>query len=516
MDDLTFLLCGCVLAGCVLAMWLLAPKTEAQDFANPLPPGPEPSWLGSVELPRTYQWLTFTKWKETYGDLIYIRKFGNPILVLNSMEAANELLDKRSVIYSSRPYRTMASELMGWSFLFSDMPYGPRWREHRTLFHKYFPLNRTAQYHPVQTKETLTLLQNLSNTPDNFTTHIRRTGAAIAVSIAYGQVVAGQGDAYVALADKAMAGLGIAGVFGTYLVDYFPVLKHYPSFMPGGSFRVKAQEWRQLSRMMLEKPFEAVKAQMANGCAEPCLATWELEHCVQNEVAADEELIRGVCAITYAAGADTTVSGIISMFLAACIHPEFQRKAHQEIDRVVGSSRLPSFTDKEALPYVSCIAWECLRWIPVLPLLLAHTSTEDDVYMGYRIPKGTTVMPNVSAMFHDEKFYPDPYTFNPDRFADPETNTRKGINEVPWAAFGFGRRMCPGRWVGYDSLWMSIVSILAVYHISPALDEHGAQVMPLAEFTGTMLSRPKPFKCRIEARSEAAVALIKLTADAQA
>lgn len=130
------------------------------------------------------------------GDLIYIRKFGNPILVLNSMEAANELLDKRSVIYSSRPYRTMASELyvcstaslrcsqltrnfsMGWSFLFSDMPYGPRWREHRTLFHKYFPLNRTAQYHPVQTKETLTLLQNLSNTPDNFTTHIRRSVVA--------------------------------------------------------------------------------------------------------------------------------------------------------------------------------------------------------------------------------------------------------------------------------------------------------------------------------------------------
>lgn len=79
-----------------------------------------------------------------------------------------------------------------------------------------------------------------------------------------------------------------------------------------------------------------------------------------------------------------------------CIHPEVQTKAQEEIDRVVGANRLPAFSDKESMPYISCIAWECLRWIPVLPLGLSHLSTEDDEYKGYRIPKGTTVMPNVS------------------------------------------------------------------------------------------------------------------------
>lgn len=47
------------------------------------------------------------------------------------------------------------------------------------------------------------------------------------------------------------------------------------------------------------------------------------------------------------------------------------------------------------MPYISYIAWKCLRWIPVLPLGLSHLSTEDDEYKGYRIPKGTTVMPNI-------------------------------------------------------------------------------------------------------------------------
>lgn len=43
-------------------------------------------------------------------------------------------------------------------------------------------------------------------------------------------------------------------------------------------------------------------------------------------------------------------------------------------------------------------------------------------------------------ILHDEATYPDPFAFNPDRYADAKTNTERGINDVPWAAFGFGRR----------------------------------------------------------------------------
>ena len=45
------------------------------------------------------------------GDVIYIHIFGNPIVVLNSAEAVNDLFEKRSAIYSSRPVRTMINDL---------------------------------------------------------------------------------------------------------------------------------------------------------------------------------------------------------------------------------------------------------------------------------------------------------------------------------------------------------------------------------------------------------------------
>ena len=77
------------------------------------------------------------------------------------------------------------------------------------------------------------------------------------------------------------------------------------------------------------------------------------------------------------------------------LHPEIQQRAQQDIDSVVGSDRLPQFSDRNALPYLDFIVAECLRWNPVGPLGVAHYVTEDDVYEGYTIPKGTTVLPNV-------------------------------------------------------------------------------------------------------------------------
>jgi cytochrome P450 len=77
------------------------------------------------------------------------------------------------------------------------------------------------------------------------------------------------------------------------------------------------------------------------------------------------------------------------------LSPDIQKKAQDEIDRVVGGNRLPSFADKSLLPYISCIVWECLRWNPVTPMAVPHFVTEDDEYDGYRIPKRSTIMANV-------------------------------------------------------------------------------------------------------------------------
>lgn len=77
------------------------------------------------------------------------------------------------------------------------------------------------------------------------------------------------------------------------------------------------------------------------------------------------------------------------------LHPEIQRKAQEEIDRQVGDTRLPNMRDRPELPYTEALLQETLRWHPVVPLALPHMNDEDIIFKDYRIPKGSTILPNI-------------------------------------------------------------------------------------------------------------------------
>ncbi len=67
-------------------------------------------------------------------------------------------------------------------------------------------------------------------------------------------------------------------------------------------------------------------------------------------------------------------------------YPAVQRKAQNELDRVIGPGRLPTIDDRDSLVYIRAIALEAMRWMPVLPLGVPHLVTVDDAYHGYHLP----------------------------------------------------------------------------------------------------------------------------------
>ena len=89
------------------------------------------------------------------------------------------------------------------------------------------------------------------------------------------------------------------------------------------------------------------------------------------------------------------------------------------------------------------------------------------------------------AILHDETTYPDPDLFNPRRFLGAAITGNKSF---PDAAFGFGRRICPGRYLARDAVWITIASILATIEIRKSLDEKGNEVEPLDEYTSGVVS----------------------------
>lgn len=138
------------------------------------------------------------------------------------------------------------------------------------------------------------------------------------------------------------------------------------------------------------------------------------------------------------------------------LFPDVQRRAQKELDEVVGRDRLPSISDKTSgrLQYIEAVVKETLRWNSVAPLGAAHACTEEDQYMGYRIPKGAIVMANIwhgvssfslSELFndeysgrqiaHDPDTYDDPQAFKPERFLGSDVQP-----DPLQYSFGYGRR----------------------------------------------------------------------------
>jgi cytochrome P450 len=77
------------------------------------------------------------------------------------------------------------------------------------------------------------------------------------------------------------------------------------------------------------------------------------------------------------------------------LHPEAQAKAQEELKMVIGTDRLPDFSDRESLPYVNALIKETMRLLPIVPLGVPHKVIVEDEYQGMRIPKGTLAIPNV-------------------------------------------------------------------------------------------------------------------------
>lgn len=81
-------------------------------------------------------------------------------------------------------------------------------------------------------------------------------------------------------------------------------------------------------------------------------------------------------------------------------YPEVQKKAQEEIDRVIGSDRLPKLDDRDKLPYIEATVLEILRWHPIGPMGLPHSCDQDVIFRNYLIPKDSYLMPNVWCVLY--------------------------------------------------------------------------------------------------------------------
>ncbi|KAH9941402.1 cytochrome P450 [Amylocystis lapponica] len=454
----------------------------------PLPPGPKGlPLLGNIyDVPKNHEWLAFKQWGRDFAsDIVYFNLVGTSVVVLNSLQAASDLFEHRSTLYSDRPRMVMLNELVGFDYHFAFMKYGEQWREYRRVFHQHFNASASRRHQPKSAEGARELLRRLLESPDEFMEHLRHMAGSVIVDIVYGIRVKGPDDPYIVEAERAMYAMAMTANAGACLVDYIPLLKYVPAWLPGAHFRRQAAEWRKSVRGMVDAPADTVKRDMARGVAPASVIASQLKDIQEGEVDAQKERLYR-----------DTVSTLGTFMLAMLLYPDVQRKAQEELDRVVGIDRLPEFSDEASLPYITAIVKELLRWQPVTPLAVVHCLSAEDEYNGYRIPAGSLVVGNAWAMLHDDKMFPEPEVFKPERFLMDDGQLNPALKDAELPAFGFGRRICPGRHLAVSSVWISVA--------------RGRECRePNGEYTSGLISHPVPFKCSIQPRSAVAEALIR-------
>ncbi|KZT41676.1 cytochrome P450 [Sistotremastrum suecicum HHB10207 ss-3] len=488
-----------------------ATRLKANGLRFPAGPKGYPIIGNLFDIPQEHQWLTFASWKKSYGDVVGLSIFGKPIIVLNSRHAIKELLVKRSAIYSDRPKLIMLRQWAGWDWCLPMLGYGEEMHQQRKLMNACLNATSIRQYHALMTKETRDFCVRLLKDPKKHLELNRRMAGANILKMTYGYSIAEENDSYVDKIEQLSVKMTPLGAAGSHPVDLFPALANLPPFLFGKKFAAIVTEVKQIMDELLVVPYHETLSQMATGSHIPSLLSELVESHRQGDGSVkNERAIQAATAITYIAGADTTVSSLDTFILAMMSYPEVQQKAQRVMDDYLRGTRLPEYSDRDSLPYIEAVILETFRWKPVAPLALPHFLMQDDEYNGYLFPAGSLIFSNSWQCFNDDEDYPEPSKFNPDRFMNTEgTAINPDVLNPREIAFGFGRRICPGRHMADASLWISIATLLTTFNMSKPVDENGHVIEPDLEYEcGPAVSHPKPFKCDFVPRSQVAIDLL--------
>ncbi|MET9020013.1 cytochrome P450 [Actinopolymorpha sp. NPDC004070] len=198
--------------------------------------------------------------------------------------------------------------------------------------------------------------------------------------------------------------------------------------------------------------------------------------------------IRDQVLVFLLAGHETTATSVAFALHLLARHPDAQRTAREEVDRVLGTHR-PGADDVDVLPYVTKVVKEAMRLYPAAPAI-GRRAVEDTEVDGYRVPGDANVFVSPWVTHRHPAYWDDPERFDPERFT-PEAEAARP--RYAWFPFGGGPRACIGQRFSMLESVLAVAVVLQAYELT-AIDTD----VPLA--LGITLRANGPLRCRVTAR----------------
>jgi len=496
---------------------ILSWRKKASDTPNKFPGPRQFPIVGRVhDVPRFSLWLKFKEWADEHGPIYQTSALDLTFIIVSDEKIAEELLVKRGHIYSGRPQiRSLIKHKDGPTYS-ALMDRHDIWKTQRKWTHAAMAEAYKHHFYGHVEKEMKRFLGLLLLDPARFFEYTREYCGRVMSRLAWDDATQGRKNGE--SADKTLHCMSLSGP----ITNTFTPLWSLPAFAnPWYRYEVKREAeqrawWR--SNFLLAKE-RMLRGDLPND-------TWAYRYFEQLRREGNETLDQTEEQETFASCmigfvnlvGVVTISGPIKFFqMAMALHPEWQVKAQEEIDRVCGD-RMPTIKDFADLPTVRACLKETVRWRSGVPLGVPHQAERDDVYRGVHIKKGTVILACEWTINRVPEKYPDGDNFRPERWLEPGWPTFQApLTRYPnfregkaMHSFGWGRRTCLGQNVADDEMFVFGAAHLWAFKTAQRRCPRTGEMVPIdSQATNShVILEPLPFELDIKPRSAARAAQI--------
>ncbi|KAI5137906.1 cytochrome P450 2D17-like [Manis pentadactyla] len=451
-------------------------------WAPRYPPGPLPlPGLGNLlqldfqDLPRSFGQL-----RRRFGDVFSVQMAWTPVVVLNGLAAVREALVDRGEDTSDRPPVPITT-LLGFGPRSQGVilaPYGRAWREQRrfsvsTMRNLGVGKKSLEQWITEEASYLCAAFSDQVGRPFSPNVLLNKAVSNVIASLIFGRRFEYDDPRFLKLLDVLQDAVKEDTGLLREVLNSIPVLLHIPG-LAGKALQGQQAFASLVDELLAENKMTRDQDQPPRDLTDAFLD--EVEKAKGNpESSFSEENLRLVVFDLFSAGMVTTSMTLTWALLLMILHPDVQRRVQEEIDEVIGQVRRPEMQDQARMPFTMAVVHEVQRFGDIIPLNLPHMTTKDIVVQGFLIPKGTTLITNLSSVLKDETVWEKPFRFHPEHFLDAQG---RFIKQEAFMPFSAGRRLCLGEPLARMELFLFFTCLLQRFSFSvpagqPCPSDHG-------------------------------------------
>ncbi|GFQ67827.1 cytochrome P450 4V2 [Trichonephila clavata] len=403
-----------------------------------------------------YVMTIFRRWVEHHKEeqLFCLWFLYKPIVVFIRADAVKELL-KHPKMYEKSPFYETAEYLFGKGIITSPVE---KWKPRRKSLNPCFHHDMLKIYLEVFNAYSQQLVNILKQETEKEFCDIRKPLTGVALDIVcetmLGFPVGAAKDTesqYIKALEK-LSDIGIEKLFKVWLWPY--VIFRFTGYYREGYPCV--QLFQDLARSGFNRrKKEYLNKNTTDGSVKPkVLIDVMLKLHFESQELSEEEAVTEIITFIIAGYETVSLSATWALFLIGH-HPDVQAKIHEELDKVFAENNDIYATEEDLnqLVYLNSVLMESSRIYTTIPIF-GRQAKEDIVICGHTIPKGASCFVAAYFLHKDEKVFPDPEKFDPDRFS-PENSAK--IPEGAFVPFSAGPRNCIGKFYA----WMELKTIMS-------------------------------------------------------